>query len=128
MPTTRGSAVILLQPVRVAAPRPQGFADIDSLVEAQESDPASRAAIEQGRRVVAEQYYSKTPKGLAALRLGRGWSQKELARHLGTSQSYVARLEAGGLDPQLSTTRRLAAVFGVNAAEMLDALPRGKPA
>ena len=47
------------------------------------------------------------------LRQRAGMSQTELARRLGTSQPAVARMEAGGSDPRLSTIRRVAEVFGV---------------
>lgn len=41
-----------------------------------------------------------------------GLSQATLAARLGTTQPAVARLEAGGVDPKLSTVARLAEVFG----------------
>jgi transcriptional regulator with XRE-family HTH domain len=52
----------------------------------------------------------------ATLRHGRaelGWSQRELARRVGFSQSVVARLEAERVDPPLSTA--LAVLDGVGA-------------
>jgi ribosome-binding protein aMBF1 (putative translation factor) len=39
-------------------------------------------------------------------------SQAELARRIGSTQSYIARLEGGGADVKLSTLVRLAEVFG----------------
>lgn len=33
----------------------------------------------------------------------RGWTQRYLAEHIGTTQSAVARLERGDQDPRLST-------------------------
>ena len=39
-------------------------------------------------------------------------SQAELAKRLGTTQSAVARLEAGGVSPSISTLRRYAAATG----------------
>jgi transcriptional regulator with XRE-family HTH domain len=40
---------------------------------------------------------------LAAERARRGLTQSEVARQMGTSQPYVARLEAGANEPKLST-------------------------
>lgn len=40
---------------------------------------------------------------LAAERSRRGLTQSEVARQMGTSQPYVARLEAGANEPKLST-------------------------
>jgi transcriptional regulator with XRE-family HTH domain len=61
-------------------------------VEARE---ATRLAYELGR-VVRE------------LRQARGWSQTELARAAGMTQSAVARFEAGGTVPTLPVLERLA--------------------
>jgi transcriptional regulator with XRE-family HTH domain len=47
------------------------------------------------------------------LREARSMSQQELASKMSTSQSTIARLEAGGVDPKLSTVRRVAEVFGI---------------
>jgi transcriptional regulator with XRE-family HTH domain len=40
---------------------------------------------------------------LATERTRRGLTQSEVARQMGTSQPYVARLEAGANEPKLST-------------------------
>lgn len=45
---------------------------------------------------------------LAARRLAAGLSQTEVAARMGTSQSAVARLEAGNGDARLSTVERYA--------------------
>ena len=45
---------------------------------------------------------------LAARRLAAGLSQTELAARMGTSQSAVARLEAGKADVRISTVTRYA--------------------
>jgi predicted transcriptional regulator len=50
---------------------------------------------------------------------------EELSTRLGTSQSYIARLEAGDIDPQVSTLKRLAAVFEVQPSVLLDAILAG---
>jgi ribosome-binding protein aMBF1 (putative translation factor) len=125
LPETRGTPVVVLQPVTAAVPLPEGFVDIDTLVEEAEKDPVARQAIIDGRKAVAQNYYADGPRSLAYYRLAKGWSQKELAARVGTSQSYVARLELGEIDPQVSTVRRLAAALELQPAELLDALPAG---
>lgn len=122
VPETRGTGVTVLEPVTVAAPLPEGFEDIDLLVERAEQDPAAKQAIAAGRRAVAEHFCSEGPRTLSRYRLQKGWSQKELAAQLGTSQSYIARLEAGAIDPQVSTLTRLAAALGIQPAEVLEAI------
>lgn len=47
------------------------------------------------------------------LRTERGLSQQELAERMGVAQSVVARLEAGGVEPRLSTLDRVAQALGV---------------
>jgi ribosome-binding protein aMBF1 (putative translation factor) len=124
VPETRGTSVVVLAPITVDAPLPDGFIDIDALVEQEEKDPATKQAIAVGRVAIAENHYS-AQRPLAYYRLQNGWSQKELAMRMGTSQSYIARLEAGDIDPQVSTLKRLAAVFDVKPALLLDALATG---
>ena len=65
---------------------------------AQESYQATRLAYELGRRI-------------RALRELRAWSQSELARAAGMTQSAVARFEAGGTVPTLPVIERLAAAL-----------------
>ena len=125
VPTTRGTPVIVLEPITVRAPLPEGFVDIDDVIEHEERDPAVKQAIEAGNKIVAEEYYAATPRRLAYYRLRNGWSQKELAHRVGTSQSYIARLEAGEIDPQVSTVNRLAHALEVPASEILDAITSG---
>ena len=106
VPESRGTPVVVLAPVTVAAPLPAGFLDIDQLVEEAEQHPAPRDAIAAGRQAVADSYYADQPRSLAWYRLRKGWSQKELASRMSTSQSYIARLEGGDIDPQVSTLSR----------------------
>src|SRR5829696_773096 len=45
---------------------------------------------------------------LAERRAARGFSQRELARLVGTTQSAIARLESGGRPPRIDTLLRIA--------------------
>ncbi|MBV9230194.1 MAG: XRE family transcriptional regulator [Chloroflexi bacterium] len=49
---------------------------------------------------------------LAAIRARAHISQQTIARRLRTSQPAIARLEAGAVDPRLSTVQRYAASVG----------------
>jgi DNA-binding XRE family transcriptional regulator len=122
VPETRGMPVVFLEPVTIAPALAEGFVDIDTLVETAEKNPVARQAIVEGRKDVARNYYAGEKRSLAHYRLEKGWSQKELATRVGTSQSYIARLEAGDIDPQVSTLRRMAVVLNVQAAELLGVL------
>lgn len=68
----------------------------------------------------AELYKDQVPR-LATYRLAKGWSQKRLADELGTSQSYIARLETGRSDPQMSTVRRICLALGISLDEFARA-------
>ncbi len=59
---------------------------------------------------------------LAQLRVERGLTQSEVAAKMGTTQPYIARLEAGANDPRLSTLLRYAAI--VAGAALVAALLR----
>jgi transcriptional regulator with XRE-family HTH domain len=52
-------------------------------------------------------------RALIAARIGAGLTQKELAERMNTTQSTIARLEAGARMPRLDTLSRLASVLGV---------------
>jgi transcriptional regulator with XRE-family HTH domain len=53
---------------------------------------------------------------LVSQRRAQGLSQTEVAARMGTSQSAVARLEAGEADVRLSTIERYAAAVGLDLA------------
>jgi transcriptional regulator with XRE-family HTH domain len=54
-------------------------------------------------------------RGFRALRLRRGWSQRELGRRAGVDDSVICDLEAGRLElVRLPTVRRIGRVFGIS--------------
>ena len=55
---------------------------------------------------------------LRELRLGRLWTQRELARAAGVAHKTVVDLELGRVEPQLKTMRKLAAALGVEPGEV----------
>jgi ribosome-binding protein aMBF1 (putative translation factor) len=68
--------------------------------EAEAAYEQARAAYELGRMV-------------RELREARGLSQRELAERMGTTQSVVGRLEAGGSRPTIVTLDRVAHALGL---------------
>ncbi len=105
---------------------PSDFVSIDSLIDEFEADDAGREAMAEARRFVGERFYSSAPRGLATFRLAKGWSQKRLAQQLGTSQSHIARIEAGQSDPQISTVRRLCEVLGITIEQFESAFTQDR--
>ena len=57
---------------------------------------------------------------LKALRQERELSQDALARKVGVSREYIARLETGLHDPPLSTLEKLAKALRVRVTELLE--------
>jgi transcriptional regulator with XRE-family HTH domain len=55
-----------------------------------------------------------------------GLSQTEVAARMGTSQSAVARLEAGRSDPRLSTLERYAAALDTTVSYAVAERERGR--
>lgn len=69
-------------------------------------EPGARAAYEQARLSY------ELGRQVRELRESVGISQRELAARMGTTQSVIARLEAGGSKPSLSTLERVAEAVG----------------
>jgi len=62
-----------------------------------------------------------TPEEIRKLRKRAGLTQKELARRAGVSQSLIARIESGSVDPRLSTLRRILQALEEYVSEQLTA-------
>lgn len=73
---------------------------------------ARRASVFPGFREIAERREALLDT-LVSERRRLGVSQTELAARMGTSQSAVARFEAGDADVRLSTIERYAGALGV---------------
>jgi predicted transcriptional regulator len=70
-----------------------------------------RLSVFPGFRQMAERRHSLSGQ-LVSIRRELGLSQTEVAVRMGTSQSAVARFEAGDLDVRLSTVQRYATALG----------------
>jgi len=55
------------------------------------------------------------------LRLQKGWSQAELAEHVGTKQANISRLENGLANPSIELLQRLAKALGTELLVRLGA-------
>lgn len=76
-----------------------------------------RAGYEQARRRYA------IGKRVRELREAKSLSQAELARRMGTSQSVIARLELGGVEPRFDTLDRVAAALDSRLLVEITPLP-----
>ena len=57
---------------------------------------------------------------LRMLRMKKGLTQDALAKKVGVTRAYLARLEMGRHDPPLSRLRKLAKALGVPVTELLE--------
>jgi transcriptional regulator with XRE-family HTH domain len=60
---------------------------------------------------------------LRAIREGKGVTLRGLKKTSGVAVATLARIEAGGYDPRLSTLRRLAKALRVTVAELIGERP-----
>ena len=63
---------------------------------------------------------------LRAIRQRKGVSLRALKKRSGVAVATLARIEAGGYDPRLSTLRRLAKALSVTVAELIGERPKPK--
>ncbi len=66
-------------------------------------------------------------KTIRELRDEKGWTQLELANHLGVTPSTVYNWERGRFEPRLSQLRDLARVFNIRMDE-IDFIPESEGA
>ena len=61
-------------------------------------------------------------KRIRRLRRQRGWTQIDLAVHLGLTRPHVTRIERGDYDVHLSTLQTIARGLGVSMSRLLARL------
>ena len=137
-PTSSSESVILNEPIArastesvatiyvfndfVEVKKPKnGFVSMDDFLADLERDSNFSESLPEGRKWVANSFY-KDKNSLSKLRLEKGWSQKQLAEKLNTKQPYIARIENGIEDMQLSTIKKLSKIFGISIVEIIEAI------
>ncbi|MCP9487877.1 MAG: helix-turn-helix transcriptional regulator [Gaiellaceae bacterium MAG52_C11] len=71
-------------------------------------------------------FFASIAGEVAARRVERGLSQRELSQRVGTTQSAIARLESGGRPPRIDTLLRIADALDCDLH--VDLLPRERNA
>src|SRR4051812_30306571 len=77
---------------------------------ARADSPARRRGYEKAGRAIRLAFE------IRALREKKGLSQREVAERVGTTQSAIARLEAGNISPSLPTLDKIAAALGAEVS------------
>jgi len=54
------------------------------------------------------------------LRYQRGWSQEELAEHVGVHRTYASDVCRGARNPTITVVEKFATAFGVSTGKLLD--------
>ena len=117
----KGPCQILMLDVRVPSTQPlKGAASLATLVHELESDSDMAARLAIARQEMAAKL--DVAVTMRRLRLSAGLSQAKLADAAKTTQTYIARIEAGTLDPGTDMIARLAAGLGVGAEAVFAAV------
>jgi predicted transcriptional regulator len=82
----------------------------EDIKAARGDSPARRRGYEKAGRAMRIAFE------LRALRDKKGLSQRELAERVGTTQSAIARLEAGSVSPSLPTLDKIAHALGAEVS------------
>lgn len=101
---------------------PEKGLSIEAFVDRWATDPVRRGALATARGRLARKTGRQDEISLRALRLRAGLSQSDVARAISTSQSHIARIEGGTLEPTMDTCRRLARVLDVDLNTIDQAL------
>jgi DNA-binding XRE family transcriptional regulator len=118
-PKTNGQVIFGKFAVPSMLPLRGGVA-ISDLVKELETDADMATHLEEARRSLAD-VVGKTGT-LRHLRLAAGMSQAKLADLALTTQSYIARVESGTLDPGTDMLVRLASALGTDEVTVFSAV------
>ena len=91
--------------------------------ERERADPDYARRLTAARKELAKAIGQGGVDSLQALRLHRGLSQTQLAAQLGTSQSHIAKIEAGQVRLYLDTAIRLADALDIGLDDLRRILP-----
>lgn len=67
-------------------------------------------------------------ESLVAARRAKGWSQAQVAKEAGISDTHIAQLETGVREPSMRVARKLAAVLGVSVDILFGQCEPDRPA
>ncbi len=89
-----------------------------------ESDPNNAVELAEAGAWVADTFFKEDGETLRTARLRKGYSQKQLAERLGTSQPHIANLEKGGGDVMLSTAQKLCEALDIQFGDLPKMIER----
>jgi len=127
-PGTEASNLMFIVDRVISEHLPSAYTEIDDVVAKSERNQRRAAALARARgRIAAKLNESGAPVTLASLRLRAGLSQAKVASSIGNSQSSYSLIESGQRgDIFLSTSKKLASLFGVSLDEIDEAIENSK--
>ena len=105
--------------------------EYQDLIDARDAEAALRAVAAGTLQTLSGDdvdAYLAAATPLAFWRRHRGFTQAEMARHVGVSQPYLTQLENGQREGSVSVYRRLARRLGLSVDELLPDEPAVQPA
>ena len=95
---------------------------IDDFIKEFSDDAEMVDALANARKGLSEVLYGTVAPTFSAIRLSAGLSQDQLAEMAMTSQSHIARIEAGRNDPSTDVIAKLARALGKDETEVFTAI------
>jgi DNA-binding XRE family transcriptional regulator len=119
----RSAGQVLYREFGVATSTPlRGGTPLNKVIELLEANPSMSAHLKAARRNLGKVLEGENESSLRALRMAAGLSQAKLADRAGATQSYIARVEAGTLDPGTDMLARLAEALEVSEESVFSAI------
>ena len=100
---------------------PEGFVSLDDYLSTDCADEETQAKLQSARRRIVGDLGGKISK-LAVLRLKSGFSQKELADAIQTSQPLLSGWETGKSKPSYENILKMCEKLGVDCNTLFEAL------
>ena len=82
--------------------------------------PQDKPLAQRDRRGYSTIVSQRIGKRVAKIRRAAGLTQEALAKRIGISREYVARIEGGHHEPSLTTLVKVAKALGVTAGSLID--------
>jgi DNA-binding XRE family transcriptional regulator len=118
----KSSGQVLYFEIEVVASKPlRGGTPLEKIIQRMEANPKMAAHLEVARRGLSKALDGGS-QSLRALRLAAGFSQDKLAARAGATQSYIARVEAGTVDPGTDMLGRLAEALNISETDVFSAI------
>ncbi len=105
---------------------PKHGISIGEIITKSEQNPRRIAALQRARIRLSKKLSDNSDFSLATLRLKKGMSQAALAKKMNVSQPYIAKIERGEEDFQMSTIEKIAAALEIFPVEVFQALSKEK--